>query len=357
MIFWQIIKLPEKAIKIESERKKREETVDNIIITLLPMLFALLGTAVTLHFLIPVLKSKKMGQKILDIGPRWHKDKEGTPTMGGIAFLIFVALSSLSVTVFLFFTEKITKGELYGILFTVVYALLNGLIGITDDARKLKRKQNEGLTAKEKYLLQLSVSLIYIVALVMFKVVDTTLYIPFWGKNIQLSYFWYLFAILFLTGFGNAVNLTDGIDGLCGAVSGAVAVFFIAYTLRGGNIGGTVLSSALFGGCIGFLVYNLHPAKIFMGDTGSLFLGALISGMTLMLGDPIILFFVGLIYFLEAASVIIQVLGFKLTGKRVFLMAPLHHHFEKRGLSEGRITFLSVAVTVLVSIGVYYLTK
>ncbi len=323
--------------------------MEKYLVTLLPTLVSFVGTAITLRFLIPVLKSRKMGQKILDIGPRWHKDKEGTPTMGGISFLLFVSFVSVGLLLFLFFNGYIEKNAFYGMLLTVIYADLNGFIGIIDDLRKLKKQKNEGLTAAEKYILQLSAAVLYIFALIRLSAVNTAIYLPFFGISVELKIFWYLFAILFLTGFCNAVNLTDGIDGLCGSVSATAAVFFAAYTMNIGELGGTVISSALFGGLLGFLVYNLHPAKVFMGDTGSLFLGALISGLALTLENPLLLFLVGVVYLLEAASVIIQVLVFKLTGKRVFLMAPLHHHFEKKGMSEGRITLASVIITVVAS--------
>lgn len=318
------------------------------------MLVSFFGTAITLHFLIPVLKSKKMGQKILDIGPRWHKDKEGTPTMCGIAFLIFITLSAVFVWGYLFFIGNIEAKELYGLLLTALYAVSNGIIGLIDDARKLKRKRNEGLTAREKYLLQLISAAFYVVALVFLGAADTSVYIPFFGIYLDLGIFWYPLTLLFLTGFVNAVNLTDGIDGLCATVSAVVALFMSAYCLWLGEGGGTALYSALLGGCLGFLIYNLHPAKGFMGDTGSLFLGALISGAALTLGDPITLFFVGAVYLSEAVSVIIQVVFFKLTGKRVFLMAPLHHHFEKKGMTEMKITALFAAVTAALSFIVLY---
>jgi len=328
--------------------------VEKYLVTLLPMVISFVGTAIMLRFLIPVLKSKKMGQKILDIGPRWHKDKEGTPTMGGISFLLFITLTSVGLLLYLFFNDYIEKSTFYGMLLTVIYADLNGFIGITDDMRKLKKQKNEGLTAAEKYILQFSTTVLYIFALMRLSAVNTVLNLPFFGVSVDLKILWYLFAVLFLTGFCNAVNLTDGIDGLCGSVSAAVAVFFAIYTMTVGNFGGALISSALFGGMLGFLVYNLHPAKVFMGDTGSLFLGALISGLSLTLGNPLILFLVGIIYLLEAVSVIIQVLVFKLTGKRVFLMAPLHHHFEKKGLSEGKITLASVMITLAASVLVFY---
>ena len=327
--------------------------MEKYLTMLLPLFFSFIGTALTLHYLIPVLKSKRVGQKILDIGPRWHKDKEGTPTMGGIAFLVFITLSSVLGLVYLFLSKKIEKASFSLLLLTVFYGLANGIIGITDDVQKLRRKKNEGLTATEKYLLQLAASLVFIFLLRRFGG-ETAVYLPFFGEKADLGVFWYPLALLFLTGFTNAVNLTDGLDGLCGTVSTAVALFFALFLSSTGFLGGAVLSTSIIGGTLGFLVYNLHPAKVFMGDTGSLFLGALISGLALSSGNAAVLFIVGIVYLLEAASVIIQVLFFKLTGKRVFLMAPLHHHFEKKGMSEGKITLLALIITLIASVATYY---
>ena len=264
------------------------------IITFLPLFFSFIGTAIALRYLIPVLKSKKVGQKILDIGPRWHKDKEGTPTMGGIAFIIFISLSSVLGIMYLFFTGQTGEKEFLTLLITVLYAVLNGFIGVTDDVQKLRRKKNEGLTATEKYLLQLAASLVFIFLLMRFGNVDTTVTMPFFRKKLDLGAFWYPLALLFLTGFTNAVNLTDGLDGLCGSVSAAVALFFSLYLLSKGEVGGTLISTSIIGGMLGFLIYNLHPAKVFMGDTGSLFLGAIISGLSLCSGNAVILFIVGI---------------------------------------------------------------
>ena len=324
--------------------------MEKLTCVILPMLLSFAGTAVTLRFLIPVLKSKKMGQRILEIGPRWHKSKEGTPTMGGISFMLLISVCTLSIVIFLLFSGLVEEKAFYGVLLTVLYALVNGIIGITDDGKKLKKKKNEGLTAGEKYLLQLSAAILYTVLLIRLGVLGTSVFIPILNKPIEVNLFWYPLAVLFLTGFGNAVNLTDGIDGLCGSVSGAVAVFLLILSLTLEELGFAVLSSALFGGMLGFLVYNLHPARVFMGDTGSLFLGALISGAFLSLGQPILLFTVGIVYLIEAASVIIQVIVFKLTGKRVFLMAPMHHHLEKKGMSEGKITLFAVILTAMLSL-------
>lgn len=304
-------------------------------------------TAVILHFLIPVLRRMKVGQRILDIGPEWHKAKEGTPTMGGIAFLFSVCICAI-VTAALF-GEEVKR-----VASVIVYSALCGLIGITDDLKKLKMKRNEGLSAGAKFALQLLVSGAFIFVLRRYGLVDTAIYVPFYGREVELGWLYYLFAVLFLTGFGNAVNLTDGLDGLCTSVTGTLMMFLALICIRTGDTASVIISLCVLGGCLGFLIFNFHPARVFMGDTGSLFLGAAVSGTALAAGDPLLIFILGLVYALEAASVIIQVLYFKLTGKRFFLMAPLHHHFEKKGMSENAINVLFVAVTAVVGAFCYY---
>ncbi len=304
-------------------------------------------SAVILYFLIPVLRRMKVGQRILDIGPEWHKAKEGTPTMGGIAFLLAASLCAIVAAAFL--GEEIKK-----VTVVVVYAVLCGFIGITDDLKKLKMKRNEGLSAGGKFALQILVSGAFILFLRRLGLVNTEIYIPFYGKSFELGWFYYIFAMLFLTGFGNAVNLTDGLDGLCGSVTGTLMLFLALFGLKTGDMSSVITSICVLGGCLGFLVFNFHPARVFMGDTGSLFLGAAVSGTALATGDPLIIFIIGAVYVLEAASVIIQVLYFKLTGKRFFLMAPFHHHLEKKGMSENSINALFVAITAAMGVFCYY---
>ncbi|MBE6609738.1 MAG: phospho-N-acetylmuramoyl-pentapeptide-transferase [Ruminococcaceae bacterium] len=307
-------------------------------------------TALILKVLIPVLKSKKMGQKILDIGPRWHRDKEGTPTMGGIAFILTVT----TVTCFFVFALPLDGQMRYAALFTVGYAFLSGLIGVTDDLRKLMKKQNEGLKAHEKFLLQLAVSCVYLILLSKLGVASTVIYIPFVKTSMDIGFLYYIVALVFLVGFSNAVNLTDGLDGLCTGVTLMVSVFFAVFASHTENEALRLIAIAVLGGGSGFLLYNFHPAKVFMGDTGSLFLGAAVCGMAFLSFEPLILFTVGVVYLIEAVSVILQVLYFKISGKRLFLMAPYHHHLERKGFKEVSITVIAVAVTALFSALTYY---
>ncbi len=302
-------------------------------------------SAVALRYLIPVLKSKKMGQRILEIGPRWHASKEGTPTMGGIAMIgVFLALAL--VCGFLSLREK---SAILPFFVSVFYAVLSGLVGVTDDICKLKKSKNEGLTAGQKYLLQLFLASVYLVLMRRMGVIDETVKLPF--TDIQLGFGWlfYPFGLLFLTGFNNAVNLTDGIDGLCASVTSAVALTFSVLFLRFGNLLYSGFSAAIFGVCLGFLVYNFYPARVFMGDTGSLFLGAAVSAMAVLSGELLLLCVLGIVYVIETASVILQVGYFKLTGgKRLFKISPFHHHLEKCGWSEKAITLAASAVTLAI---------
>ncbi|MBQ9468771.1 MAG: phospho-N-acetylmuramoyl-pentapeptide-transferase [Clostridia bacterium] len=322
------------------------------------LLLTFVLTVIILRFLIPYLKSKKMGQKILDIGPRWHKNKEGTPAMGGLAFII----ASFAVL-----AAAVTVGAALGVLKNVAglalvygYALLNGLIGTVDDRTKFKKGQNQGLTAVQKYALQFLAAAVFLfvgvfTGLIPGRAADA-LYIPFfgavpWMSSAVFRVFYYVFSLLLLTGIVNAVNLTDGIDGLSSSVTLTVGVGFTvlcAFVAPSGNEEGLILSAALIGSCGGFLVYNFHPAKVFMGDTGSLFLGGYVIGLAFLVKNPLIVIFFGIVYILETLSVILQVGYFKLThGKRLFKMSPIHHHFEKCGWSEVRIVSVFSAVALL----------
>ncbi len=317
-------------------------------LTVLPLCAVICASLTTLilKFLIPVLKSKKMGQKILDIGPRWHKDKEGTPTMGGVSF-IFVSVVISIVLWAVFFKENELS---VGFLLSLGYCTACGLIGVSDDICKLKKSQNEGLTATQKYLLQLVSSAIYLVLMKRLDVISETLFIPIFNRYIDLGFWYYPLFLLILSGFNNAVNLTDGIDGLCASVTSIVCVIFCALALYSENALLSLFCTSVFGTMLGFLFYNFHPAKVFMGDTGSLFLGGAVSAMAIMSENPLILFAVGLIYVLEAASVIIQVLYYKLTKKRLFKMAPFHHHLEKSGWGEVKITLSASVITLIIGL-------
>ena len=310
-------------------------------------------TAILSRFIIPILKSHKMGQKILDVGPRWHKSKEGTPTMGGISFILSTLIVfAILGTVFMIGGNGTSPLRL---VFTFVYALINGAIGFIDDRVKLLKKQNEGLTAAQKYLLQLLAAVVYLVAMSHFNFIDTTLYIPYFGVTLELGFVYYIFALLLLTGIVNSANLTDGLDGLASSVTFVVAAFFAIAGFKADNSDVIFLSSLIIGACLGFLVYNFYPARVFMGDTGSLFLGGLTVGCAFMLGNPAIVLVAGLLYLLESLSVIIQVGYFKIThGKRFFKMAPIHHHFEKCGWSEVKVVTAFSLFTAVMCVVAYF---
>lgn len=321
------------------------------IVTLV-LTFAL--TVMTARILIPKLKSHKMGQKILDIGPRWHKSKEGTPTMGGLSFIIASLPVVLTAGLYGCFVYK-GDGTAQKLLLTLVMAYLNGLIGFLDDYMKFIKKQNEGLRAGQKYLLQLFVAGGYLLSMELSGFLDTSLYIPYAGISIELGIVYYLLALVLLTGIVNSVNLTDGIDGLASTVTFIVAAFFAVAAFRFGAWETVFLSALTAGACLGFLVYNFYPARVFMGDTGSLFLGGLVVGAAFMINNPAIIFVAGLIYLIESASVMIQVTYFKLTGgKRFFKMAPIHHHFEKCGWSELKIVAVFGVTTAVMCIAAYF---
>lgn len=310
-------------------------------------------TALIARFLIPKLKSMKLGQQILDIGPRWHKSKEGTPTMGGLSFII-AALLVFAVLAVIMAVGGASEG-LEKLIIVIVMATLNGAIGVVDDLTKFKNHRNEGLTASQKYLLQLVTAGLFLAAMKLTGNLSTAVAIPFTDITLELGIFYYILSILLITGIVNAVNLTDGIDGLASSVTLAVGAFFAVAAFTLGMLPEAVISGITIGACLGFLVYNFYPARVFMGDTGSLFLGGLVIGMAYMIENPLIIILVGIIYICEAASVIIQVGYFKIThGKRFFKMAPIHHHFEKCGWSELKVVGVFSLVTVIAGAIAYF---
>ena len=263
------------------------------------------------------LRKMKFGQKILEIGPKWHMNKQNIPTMGGFMFIIGIALA------------VILGGLITGTLSVHALAILGlsaayGAVGLVDDYAKIKKKENAGLTPRQKLVLQILVAAVFILVLFLESDGLPSLMIPFTGISIDLPWPVYIiFAAFVIVGADNAVNLTDGIDGLAASVTVPVAVFFAAVGARIGNTGVTIFAGALAGGLLGFLIYNFNPAKVFMGDTGSLFLGGAVAGMAFACDMPLILLLVGLIYIIETLSVILQVTYFKAThGKRLFKMAP-----------------------------------
>ena len=317
---------------------------------------ALLGTfavtAIAARILIPKLKSMKMGQQILDIGPRWHKSKEGTPTMGGISFIIASLIAFAALAVAMCVTDNGTGLEKLAIV--IGFAVINGAIGVVDDLTKFKNHRNEGLTASQKYLLQLVSAGLLLAALKLTGNITTALRIPFTDITAELGIFYYILSILLITGIVNAVNLTDGIDGLAASVTLTVGAFFAVTGFVLEALPTVAASGIAMGACLGFLVYNFYPARVFMGDTGSLFLGAFVIGMAYMIDNPLIVVVVGIIYILETLSVILQVGCYKLTKKRIFKMAPIHHHFEKCGWSELKIVGVSSLVTLIAGAVAYF---
>ena len=304
-----------------------------------------LATVLLLKWLIPVLKSKKVGQKILEIGPRWHKSKEGTPTMGGIAFILAILLVMCAVAVCSAVNGN--SERLIPLALTLGLSTINGLVGFIDDRCKLLKKENEGLKAYQKFLLQLVAAAVYLFAMNKTGYIDTSLHIPFTAIELELGWFYYVFALVLITGMVNGVNLTDGIDGLAAGVTFVVGGFFAVYAFAFDFDALSLASASTMGATLGFLVYNFNPARIFMGDTGSLFLGGIVTGCAFMINDPLIIVICGIIYIVEAVSVMIQVGFYKLTHKRVFRMAPIHHHFEKGGWSERKIFFVFSFITLI----------
>ncbi len=293
--------------------------------------------------LVPYLRKIKAGQSIRRDGPVWHMSKEGTPTMGG---LIFVA--GIGVSVLVTGMSAAMKGDCAH-LFIFAFAIVFSAIGFLDDFEKLKKKQNLGLTAPQKFLLQLIVSIAFVSLLRYFGYLTPRLYVPFAGIMLPMNGIVYmLLASFVIVGTVNAVNITDGADGLVTGVSIPVALFFTAVAASWGRPSVGVFSAALTGGLVAFLAFNYNPAKIFMGDTGSLFLGGSICALAFALDMPLILIPVGIVYVVETLSDIIQVFYFKLThGKRFFKMAPLHHHFEMTGWSEKKLFFVFSGVSLL----------
>ena len=313
-----------------------------------------LVTVILEKLIIPILQSHKVGQRILEIGPRWHKNKAGTPTMGGICFIM--AILVIMVIVAIISAIKGKNDELISLALALGLAVFNGMIGFFDDDTKLIKKQNEGFTAKQKIALQSLAAILYLAAMSLTDNINTALHIPFTSVSLELGWFYYVFAFVLIIGFVNSVNLTDGIDGLASSVTLVVGLFFGVVALIANDVALMLIGAALVGATAGFLVYNFYPARVFMGDTGSLFLGGLVVGATFVLDEPMIIFLVGIIYLIEAASDIIQVGVFKLSGRkiRVFKMAPIHHHFEKCGWSEIKIVIVFSLVTLLFCVAAFF---
>ena len=329
---------------------------------MMPRLFmaftlGLAAAAVVGRFYVPWLRKIKAGQEIKEIGPNWHKSKAGTPTMGGIIFIAAVTLVVFTVGI------PDLAAHSRGALFVLLFSLIYGAIGFLDDYEKLKKKQNLGLSARAKFILQLAVAVALLYLLRLEGYLEPHLYIPFWNVTYDLpEWLYFVLAAFIIVGTVNAVNLTDGLDGLAASVTIPVMVFYTAaaFTWAGRFASLGIFSAGLTGGLFGFLLYNFYPAKCFMGDTGSLFLGGAVCGLAFAFDMPLILVPVGIIYIIETLSDIIQVGYFKLThGKRVFKMAPFHHHLEMGGWTghkwtEKQIVTLFTSITIIFCVIAYF---
>ena len=307
--------------------------------------------------LIPLLKKWHFGQTILtEYGPSWHASKQGTPLMGGFLFMGSTLVVYLIFGFGFYKTGEVSSSGTVlptGVMTGLIVSFLFALLGFADDFIKATKKRNLGLTASQKLLIQILSGAVYLFTLALRTGNDTSMRIPFTDVRLELGFFYYVLALFMIVGFTNAVNLTDGVDGLCGTVTLPVMVFysFAALVAAQPLKELSVVASALAGGICGFLVFNWHPAKVFMGDTGSMFLGGMVVTMAFELDMPLMLIVVGLVYLAEALSVMIQVSYFKLThGKRLFKMTPIHHHFELSGYSEVKIVLLFSLVTLVLCV-------
>ena len=321
----------------------------NFIALLVTVVSAFLITSVIGMWLIPFLRRLHFGQTILDIGPAWHKSKQGTPTMGGIMFIAGITIAILAGWLTLELSEQgVADASAAGSFYLwggLLMALAFGLIGFLDDYISVVKKQNLGLKAGQKSLAQLLVAVVYLAAQQIFAP-TTSFWLPFIG-DLDIGIFYYPLMLFIIVGTVNAVNLTDGIDGLDASVTMVAAMGFMVIASIAGFSQMNLLAAALAGGCLGFLVWNFHPAKVFKGDTGSLFLGGMVVSLAFGLRRPVLLVFIGIVYVVETLSDIIQIGSVKLTGKRVFKMAPIHHHFEMSGWSEVKIVAVFSAVTAV----------
>lgn len=303
--------------------------------------------------LIPALRRMHAGQTIRSDGPTWHLSKQGTPTMGGLMFI-----TGITAMCVLGGLDDIAAGDWRHIII-LVFSLLFGLIGFLDDYEKVKKKQNLGLTAWQKLVLQIAAAVVLVLLLRLEGHLSSNLYIPFFDVTVHVPYPLYVaFAVFIIVGCVNAVNITDGVDGLCAGVTTPVAVCYAAVAAAWGYGSVGLFGAALAGGLVGFLIFNFYPAKVFMGDTGSLFLGGAVCAAAFALDMPLVLVPLGFIYIVETLSDIIQVTYFKLThGKRIFKMAPIHHHLEMSGWGERRIFTVFTAVSAALAVLTFFAVR
>lgn len=297
------------------------------------LIVSFISSALLMKFLIPTLKRLKFGQSIREEGPESHMAKTGTPTMGGISFIAVTIVLSI---IALFFVSDVSK-----LIMLIIVTLGFGLIGFLDDYLIVIKKSNIGLTSKQKALFQVIVSIVMFIIMVFFiPDIEKGIQIPLTEFTIPLGYFFIIWMVFWLVGFSNAVNLTDGLDGLSTSTTIIAFASFLVIALMDKQVEISLFLFILIGAQLGFFLYNKFPAKVFMGDTGSLALGGIIATVSIMLNNSLLLLIIGIVFVIETASVIMQVASYKLTGKRIFKMTPIHHHFELSNWSEWKIVIL-----------------
>ena len=322
----------------------------DIVLYCLAIVIAAVITGLLGYFMVPFLHKIKFGQTIREVGPSWHKNKQGTPTMGGIMFIIGSSVAAVICIAFLWLnggaeTQLILVKVMAGALMAVGF----GIVGFLDDYISIKKHRNLGLTEIQKLILQFIIVGAYLLSVALAGGTTETV-IPFLG-SVDLGFFYYILAAVFIVGMVNAVNFTDGIDGLNTSVTLVVALVFSVIAMLLNRVGLSLYAAAIVGAMIGFLFWNANPAKVFMGDTGSLFLGGAVCALAFGVDMPILLILIGVIYIVEILSVVLQVTYFKIShGKRIFKMAPIHHHFEMCGWNENKICFVFSGVTLLAGI-------
>lgn len=322
----------------------------DIVLYCLAIVIAAVITGLLGYFMVPFLHKIKFGQTIREVGPSWHKNKQGTPTMGGIMFIIGSSVAAVICIAFLWLNGGAeTQLMLIKVMAGALMAVGFGIVGFLDDYISIKKHRNLGLTEIQKLILQFIIVGAYLLSVALAGGTTETV-IPFLG-SVDLGFFYYILAAVFIVGMVNAVNFTDGIDGLNTSVTLVVALVFSVIAMLLNRVGLSLYAAAIVGAMIGFLFWNANPAKVFMGDTGSLFLGGAVCALAFGVNMPILLILIGIIYIVEILSVVLQVTYFKIShGKRIFKMAPIHHHFEMCGWNENKICFVFSGVTLLAGI-------
>ena len=322
----------------------------DIVLYCLAIVIAAVITGLLGYFMVPFLHKIKFGQTIREVGPSWHKNKQGTPTMGGLMFIIGSSVAAVICIAFLWLNGGAeTQLMLVKVVAGALMAVGFGIVGFLDDYISIKKHRNLGLTEIQKLILQFIIVGAYLLSVALAGGTTETV-IPFLG-SVDLGFFYYILAAVFIVGMVNAVNFTDGIDGLNTSVTLVVALVFSVIAMLLNRAGLSLYAAAIVGAMIGFLFWNANPAKVFMGDTGSLFLGGAVCALAFGVNMPILLILIGIIYIVEILSVVLQVTYFKIShGKRIFKMAPIHHHFEMCGWNENKICFVFSGVTLLAGI-------